>query len=224
MRFIFDRDFDRELEIERGGPAAAGDALVSYGESDLAERCAEARAEGRAAGFEEGRAAALAQARDEMAAARQAALEALTAAVAGLAEQADAHRALLEQEAADLFARLAETLAPEAVARLAEGRLRAEMLDGLRLAVGSARVRVRLAPDSATRLAPEIARAAEPLGLSGRIEVLPDAEMAEGDGRVEWDDGFAEHSFAQLCERLSGALRAAAETGRSPAQTTEQRQ
>ena len=202
MRFFFERDFDRELEIERGeAPSEDAPAIVQ----DLEERIAEAREAGFADGEAAGRAAAEAELRGACEARRAEALTALSSRLGEFVAEADMHRATLEIELVDFALAVCDRLLPEAVAQLSEPRLRDELREGLKLVQGEGQVRVRVALDLRDAIEADIARMAGP-GLGARVQVAGDAALAPGDVRLEWDNGFMEYSFAATCERLISAL------------------
>ncbi|ETX28906.1 hypothetical protein [Roseivivax isoporae] len=214
MRFVFDRDFDREIEIERGG---VGIAAEDAAEDEILGRIEAARREGFEDGRVEGHRIAMAEAHAEMQRLRLSALGTLAAGMQDLVAATDLHRAQLEADAADFAFALCEKFAPEILGRLGPGRLRTEVLAALKLTLGAGRVRVRLSSDSAERLGPGIEAEAEALGLDARIEIIRDDTLGPGDGRVEWNNGFMETHFASLCDRVIATLREAKETGVRPA-------
>lgn len=213
MRFFFERDFDRELEIERGdiNPAAAAAEATA-----LDARIAEARAAARAEGEAAGRAAARAELLAEREAQRVEALGLLAARMGDLVAGADAHRQALEGELIDFAVAVCERLAPEAVELFAEERLRAELAEVLRMVQDEGRVRVRVAAELRDEIAADITQETADGIASGRIEVAADPAFGPGDLRVEWDNGFMEYGFAATCDRLIAALHDIAGGARRP--------
>jgi flagellar assembly protein FliH len=174
QKFTFGTDF------REGGRRAAGEADV-----------AAARAEGVAAGREQGRREAEMQ------------LNGLVAQLARAAErlvtQQAVHAAEVEAQAAYVAIVAAKALAGAAL----NERPAAALESGLRECLGHA----RLAPHLVMRVNDGAVEAAEGLvkrlvqemGFAGRVVVLGDPDIASGDGRIEWADG----GFAIESERLA---------------------
>ncbi|ETX16698.1 hypothetical protein OCH239_00205 [Roseivivax halodurans JCM 10272] len=202
MRFFFERDFDRELEIESGETPSEAAGVIAQ---DIEERIAEARAAGFAEGEASGRAAAEIDLRGACETRQAEALTALSSRLKEFVAEADMHRAKLEIELVDFALAVCERLAPEAVVHFSEPRLRDELQAGLKLVQGEGRVRVRVALDLRDRIEADIAKMAGS-ELAARVEVSGDAGLAAGDVRLEWDNGFMEYSFAATCDRLISAL------------------
>ena len=213
MRFFFERDFDRELEIERGEAPSEAAGMIAQ---DIEERIAEAREAGFAEGEASGRAAAEAELRGACETRQAEALSALSSRLGEFVAEADMHRARLEIELVDFALAVCDRLAPEAVAHLSEPRLRDELQAGLKLVQGEGQVRVRVALDLRDRIEADIARMAGS-DLAARVEVSGDAALAAGDVRLEWDNGFMEYSFAATCDRLISALNTLAGGNARPA-------
>lgn len=173
-KFTFGTDF------REGGRRAAGEADI-----------AAARAEGVAAGREQGRREAEIQ------------LNGLVAQLARAAErlvaQEAAHAAAVEAQAAYVAIVAAKALAGAALAE----RPLAALENGLRDCLSHA----RLAPHLVMRVNDGAVEAAEGLvkrlaqetGFAGRLVVLGEPDIAPGDGRIEWADG----GFVIESERLA---------------------
>ena len=212
MRFFFERDFDRELEIERGDapltdPSVEADALAAQIDAAWKAAFAEGAEVGAAAAREEMRRERDARHTDAMARVGEE-LDRLTRAL-------DTHRANLESDLVDFAVAICERLLPEAVDLLSERRLRAEMIAGLRLVQGEGQCRIRVSPEFRDVVAEDMERMGG--AAANRVEVLPDPALAAGDARVEWDNGFMEYSFADTCSRLIGALNDIAASPARPA-------
>jgi len=174
QKFTFGTDF------REGGRRAAGEADIVA-----------ARAEGVAAGREQGRREAEMQ------------LNGLVAQLARAAErlvtQQAVHAAEVEAQAAYVAIVAAKALAGAAL----NERPAAALESGLRECLGHA----RLAPHLVMRVNDGAVEAAEGLvkrlvqdmGFAGRVVVLGDPDIAAGDGRIEWADG----GFTIESERLA---------------------
>ncbi|GEP08686.1 FliH/SctL family protein [Methylobacterium gnaphalii] len=168
--FLFDTDFRR--------PNAQGAAREAAAVAD-----AEARAYAR--GLEEGRAQAHAQAQARL----SDALNRLALAASGLLSQSDARDAEREDQAITFATALARKLAGDALA--------ASPLAAVEEAARSALQHVRGVPHLVVRVNDAIVDEAETLmkrlarerGFEGRLVVLGEPELPEGDARIEWADG-----------------------------------
>lgn len=188
-RFLFDTDFTRPEPPP--APAEPPRPTIDLEQHhammiELEERVrAEAFAEGREAGYTEGRGDAEARAAERLA--DEAA--ALAVAAGRLLATLDAERLAVEARAVDLAVVAARKLAEQLVARepLAEIRaLLAECLGPLRKAP---HLVVRLAAVDADALKPHVDRIARETGFEGRIVILGEDEVDRGDCRIEWADG-----------------------------------
>ncbi|MHA7875600.1 FliH/SctL family protein [Roseivivax sp.] len=205
-RFVFDRDFDRELDMERGdAPPPERIYTTAEVQEELAAARAQAFAEGEEAGWKKAQDEVLSTADHNRLSALMTIAERMDRLLAGDAE----HRAKLEQEILGFIQAVFEKVTPHALAAFGEARLREEIMATLKLALGSAVLRVRLSAEEIERLDPEIRRQADKLGLTARLDIAADAELAAGDGRVDWDDGFMEYSYAAVCERVLHLIRTA---------------
>lgn len=206
MHPAFCRDFDEEHAAARAHEERA--ARARYTEEDLAAAIEAARAEGQEAGRAEGHAAGAAEMRDTLLARHAEALETLVPQLETLLRDAAAHRAALEAQVVDFVLSVCEQVFPEFLRTRARDRAREQVEDTLRLALGSATVRIRLAPDTLAALRPRIEAAWHERGARGPLEIIGDEGLGEGDARMEWDNGFMDYSFAEVCNRILGALRA----------------
>lgn len=206
MSYIFDRDFDGELDHER--QEAERRARACYTPEDLEAALADARAAAFAEGHAAGRAEGIAESRASSEALRSEALGALVPQLERLIGEADRHRAALEAQVLDFTLSVCEQVFPEVLSRS-----RDRALDRVRktigLALGSACLRIMLSERALPLLRPQIEQAARDIGLKTRVELAAEPALSEGDVRVEWDNGFMEYSFAGVCDRILSALRQA---------------
>lgn len=176
-RFLFDLDF--------GAPtaSAAAPAVVSL---DVHEA---ALSEAEASGFRRGEAEGRRAMRESDAVRMTSAIESLGTQIASTLAAADARSAAAERETIELALAFAQRLAGAAVARspLAEITAAAEACFAeLRSAP---HVAVRVAPDYVEAVKAELTAIAQIRGFAGRLIVLGDPDVAEGDARLEWADG-----------------------------------
>ena len=220
MSYVYNRDFDHEIELEQ--QEVERSARAFFTEEDLAAALEKGRAEGFVQGKAEGRAEAEAEA---LAADRRRWVE-LLGVLNGRVEEviaaADDHIDTLEQQVVSFVLAVFEKIAPELLKGQAEQRSASEVRAAIGLALGSAQLRIFLPPDACEAMGAALEEAARDMGHDGRIEVLPEAGLATGDARVEWDNGFMEYSFSVICNRILTALRAASLLPDTPEDTPDE--
>ncbi|MGR3372791.1 hypothetical protein [Pseudooceanicola nanhaiensis] len=207
MQFVFDRNFDGDAEPGARLSEVRIGAVYTAAEYDEAVEAAQAQAweEGRTAGRAE---AAVAAARSDQE--RQlTALEALAPAMTALLEDADRHHAVLEAQMLDFVLSVFRQVAPQVMETQARAQAEREAENAIRMALGSAILKVFFAPAAHKEGEALAQRTARLQGYGGRLEVRADPELAEGDVRVEWDHGVMRYSFDDICQRILGALGAA---------------
>ena len=207
MQFFFDRDFDADLDTRRPLPEARLGQVHSQADFDRAVEAA------RREGYSDGRAAGLAEAsvmaEDTVADRRVQAMEAVVPALAQVLADADAHHAVLERQMIDYVLSVFRQVAPRAFDALARDQALHEAEAAVRMALGSATLRLYLAPDGVEDATPPLTQAARRAGYAGRLEVKPDPDLAPGDVRADWDHGVMRYSFNDICDRILTALAAA---------------
>lgn len=204
MQFVFDRDFDSDMDPKSRLSEVRIGAVYTRDEHDEAVEAAQKQAyeDGRMAGRAE---AAVAAAESDQE--RQlTALEALAPAMRALLEDADRHHAVLEAQMLDFVLSVFDRVAPQVVEAQARVQAEREVANAVRMALGSAILKVFFAPSAQKDGEAQVQRTARLQGYGGRIEVLPDPELSEGDVRVEWDHGVMRYSFNDICQRILASL------------------
>jgi flagellar assembly protein FliH len=185
-RFRFDTDFAAPPPPPPAPPAPETPRIdVAEHEIRLAVAVAAARAEGEASGFAAGRAAAEARAAERIAeeAGR------LSATARAILAVLDADRLRIEREALDVAVLAARKLAGTLIEREPLGEITALLRECLRPLARTPHLTVRLRPQDAERLEPELERLARETGFAGRLVLVADADCALGDCAIEWVDG-----------------------------------
>jgi len=194
QRFLFNVSFDQFGPLDPQG--AAHQPRFTQAELDAA----------RADGIANGHSTALAEAAQSLEARIASAVEGLTQAVDRLAEE----RGRVEAEVERCAVALVRTVLQRAVPALAAKdpleeleafvtRILGEAFDEPRIVL---RVSDALFEPVKSRL-PDLSQAA---GYSGKLVLLADPALAEGDGRLEWADGGAERDTAQMLAELDDIL------------------
>ncbi|MDR4305773.1 hypothetical protein IHQ68_03930 [Chelatococcus sambhunathii] len=177
VRFLFDTDFGAPKPTKTG-PGAVG----------LADHEA-ALAEAEASGYRRGEADGRRAAREADAARLTAAIESLGGRLAVAIADADGRVAEIERDAAALALAFARKLAGAAVARFPLAEIEAAANACFGELKSAPHLVARVAPDFVEAVRVSLSEAAHQRGFAGRLIVLGDPEVAEGDARLEWADG-----------------------------------
>jgi len=167
-------------------------------ESALATLIANARAEGRQQGIEEGTRSAMAQAAGRLA---QAA-EKLADHAAALNAAMDDHRHRTLTDAVSLASTIARKLAGHLVALYPAGEIEALISECLASLDGVPHLVIRCAPELADQVRDIAQTRITTSGFSGRLIVMGDPDRPIGDARLEWVDGGLERNQATLAEEI----------------------
>lgn len=191
-KFLFDTDFGRTARSEQAEPS------ISLAAHELI------MADKSAAAYREGFAAASAESERRAAVA----LERIADALAHLSGGLSAVEGRVEAEAVHVALAVARKLAPALIARQPLAEIEQLTATCFAQLVAAPHVVVRIADSlyaSARERLEEIARRC---GFEGRLVVLAEPDLSEGDCRVEWADGgmvrdrmAAEATIAELVER-----------------------
>ncbi|WP_084436985.1 FliH/SctL family protein [Pseudodonghicola xiamenensis] len=209
MRLLL-RDFDAEdARVAEGGQAPVEPEPIRSLPLDEVDRLlVEARelafAQGREQGADEVR-TMLEQARETRVAAT---LEVLCSQVEVLLSQEDRRRREMERDMVGLALDIAERVAPEFLSAYGRGLTEERVREGVRMAQGSARLRLRLSPQMTEAMEADIADLLAPAGPVP--DVRADPALADGEARLDWDGGGLSYSLDALCDTVLAALREAA--------------
>ncbi len=187
-RFLFDNDFSRieEETVVESSDAAPIDAYLA--------RLSAAADEAYQRGLAEGRAAAEAEA------SRRVAEEAgrLVSAAQGILGALDADRERIEKDAAGLAFATARKLAETLIAREPTAEMEALIADCLGPLRQAPHIVIRVDADNVDRIKAEADRIAQERGFTGRLVVLAEPDLGNGDCRIEWADGGIVRDIAAL--------------------------
>lgn len=200
MAAIFQRNFDRE---------AAPDGVPLTGpEAEAFERRIEAvRAEAYAAGHRDGTTETEQRLLGGAEERRADALTRLAALLGDLFTAREEHEQALEAQFFDFTIAVGEKVMPELIGARAHHQVMAQMRRGLRMALGSRQIRIRISETDAELLGTEIENLLADQGLAGRGLILSSPELGPGDLKVDWDRGGLDYSFREICEGLLDVLR-----------------
>lgn len=199
-KFLFDVSFDDDQ------PAALEPETVeeevppppTFGEEELMA----ARAEGRAMGYAAGEQAE--RARTERLAAEAAAR--LADRLDGLSQDIAAIGAAAERRAVECGLAVARKLVPELLRREGAREIEAVVRAALRDMFEEPRIVLRVPDAVLDTIKPRIDAIARDSGFDGRVVILAEDGMVDGDCRVEWADGGVERSAARLSAQIEAAV------------------
>lgn len=219
---VFSRNFDTEIANEAAARASEGPK--SYSEADLSRATEKTRIEAYAEGHAKGHADGLAEARGEIAAGTQASLEQLAPMLASFTAGIDAHRAAIEGQMVAYVLSLCETLFPRMVDHFGTDRMVEQITEIIVRLQGRATLTLWVAPDVADDVALPISQLTESNGERCAVTIRADDDLAIGDARLSWADGFAKISQATLTRAILTDLRSATTALTLDAQSSEKEQ
>lgn len=195
VRFLFDLDFGPPKTQNAAAPSA-----VALADHEVA------LAEAEASGYRRGEADGRRGSREADAARLTAAIEAVGSQLARALGEADRRAEEAETEAVTLALAFARKLSGAAVERFPTAEIEA--------AAAACFLELRQAPHLVARVAPDfvegvksaLASAAQERGFAGRLIVLGDPEVAEGDARLEWADGGVVRDASAVARAVDRAV------------------
>ena len=189
-KFLFDTDFGS------GAPRGAASASAHL------QALADAEANGYRRGLADGQRQAQQEAERRSAAAMERAAAGLAQLVAGLTSLAGT----LEQNAAEVAIATGTKLASALIAREPAAEVTALVSECLRHLVGTPHVVVRVAESTFDGLGAKLQELAASCGFDGRLIVMAEPGLAEGDCKVEWADGGTVRSRATIEAAIDEAV------------------
>lgn len=200
VKFTFDTRFDE------GQPVAAprGYAKARFTEEDI-ERV---RAEAYATGFAAGQAEAAARADQDLGNSMRDFAQNAASLLAAL----DAESASVRGEAVQLAHIAARKLAPALIASRPETEIESVLRECLAHLNREPHIVLRVADNLIERLKATVDRMAHERGLVGRIILIGQNEIAEGDCVVEWADGGVVRSREEIEKEIAETVARYAET------------
>lgn len=194
VKFTFDTCFDEG----HAAPAARVQPKARFTDEDL-ER---ARSEAYAEGFQAGHAQAAERSERETGDA----MHEFARNAASLLAALEAESAALRSEAVSLALGVAGKLAPALVASRPEAEIQAVLRDCLSHLSREPHVVLRVAGNLVERLKETVDRMAHERGMSGRIILLGQSDIAEGDCVIEWADGGVARDSKEIEKEISAIV------------------
>ncbi|MET0968203.1 MAG: FliH/SctL family protein [Tardiphaga sp.] len=174
-KFLFDMDFS--------APDRARAPVITPAE--VAEKIANAEAHAYRAGFDAAQREAKAEA-DRRAAL---ALEQIGVAISAISSRFAAVEAKMETEAVDVAVSVARKLCEELVAREPLAEMMALVHDCFKHLVATPHLVVRINDQLYDEAKDRIEKQARQSGFAGRLVILAEPDLANGDCKIEWADG-----------------------------------
>lgn len=211
-KFLFGRDFEAEANepaekrtVPEQPPEPEPEPEPTYGEEELAAAVAEARKEAHAEGVAEGRRQAEAEADQALAQT----LDRLSGAMNELLQTEAEHQERRDREQLQVAVQLMQRLFPALTRRHGTKEIEEVVQDSLNRLRDEPRVVVRIADSRLDALKEQIDKLTTKAGFDGKVVLLADDEIADGDVRVEWADGGAERDSDRLWREVDKAVQRA---------------
>lgn len=199
-KFLFEEEFVRAADGEMAPIVRRKPKNYSEAEVELFKK--NAFEEGRLAGYEKGKAEALADAATLTAASLAHIDEMLPPALEA------AHRAREEAAASAVTAMgaIARKLLPAMAEARAIEEIEALARDCLARLAEEPRIVIKLAPDLADAMRGKLEALGASYGFVGRLVVMPEPGLPVTDTRIEWADGGAERNVAEIWKEIEDAI------------------
>ncbi|MFN4089775.1 MAG: hypothetical protein ACK4QW_12145 [Alphaproteobacteria bacterium] len=197
-KFLFDVSFDDDAAVEAAEPEAEAPPPPVFTEEDVARVREEALVEGQAAGERAERM------RSERLAAEAA--ERLVARLNAIDDQIAAIGPAAERRGVECGLAVARKLVPELLRRGGADEIEAVVRGALRDMFEEPRIVLRVSDGVLDLIRSRIEDLAARSGFGGRIVILTEEGMVDGDCRVEWPDGGVERSAARLSAQIETAV------------------
>lgn len=208
-KFLFDRSFDEEAKEAPGSaPETEADMAEVAAEDEVEpeqevptfseEEVAAARQEGYAKGKGDGIREAATGIERRIADT----LDGVGARLADLLSQAEEARDSTVQSGVSIATAITRKLFPELSRRGAVSEVEAIVAAALERGIEEPRVVVRVDPEIYGQVAEHIHAQAVARGFEGKVLVMEDPDLLQGDCRVEWSNGGAERDSASLWQEI----------------------
>jgi flagellar assembly protein FliH len=209
QRYLFDVSFDAP------DPVAAKEPMPAhYSRADVDAA--------RTEGFDAGRAEALAAAADAIEQHVAAALAAIDRGIAQMLEARDAQAHQVQAEAVAILRTVLQKAVPALCRKDPLAELEAMVSGCLAELLDEPRLVLRVSDALFDAIQQRISALAQAGGYAGKIVLLADEALADGDGRIEWADGGAERDTRRIAQDIDACLARAlaAPAPRPPAEET----
>lgn len=191
-KFLFDVSFDEPDPPPQ--PEAGVEAEAAFVRADIDAA--------RMQGYAEGREAALVEAAEAAAARSARALDTIAGAIARLFDAQRESAAAVERNAVELVRAVLQKAVPALCRRQPLAEFEGLIAECLGEALDEPRLVLRVADSNFDAIETRLGPMAKAAGYSGKLVLIADAALADGDGRIEWADGGAERNVTRLLADL----------------------
>ena len=216
-RFLFDTDFDTaepepesaavgESETDAEEEAEPEGPPPEYFEEDVRQAREDGYNAGHAAGHAEGLEAGRQDAQAQADQALAAVLDRVAAGIDEIAGGLSTAEERRDREALNVAVKLVQKLFPALERRYGLKEIEALITDSLDRLREKTRVVIRVAPNRLEAIQERIDALAAKSGYEGKVMVISDAELPDGDVRVEWAEGGAERDTNRLWREIETAI------------------
>jgi len=200
-KFLFDQSFDqtdasRPAVARKAPPPLPPEPTFSKAELDAAHT----------AGMEAGRATALVDAAQAAETRAADALAALSARLSALLAARDSEVAAAQRHAIEAMREVLRKLAPALSRKAPLIELEEFITQCLRDAFDEPRLVLRIADSAFEAVQQRLAALTAATAFAGKVVLLADETLEQGDARVEWAEGGAERDAKRLIHDIDGAL------------------
>jgi len=204
---MFHKNFDAEAIAAEAH--ANGTRSVIYSQTEVTQMLAEAHESSFQAGHRQGMEQGLAEVDLGLQADLKRLFSVVEAQIETLLQQASVHQTRVEEQAAAFAVLAAERILPQIQNQLASECATQSLRRTFALTKGIAALSVRLSPATHQHLLSEGFDLACTVGPKQTVIVVEDAQMSDGDARVEWQDGWADYSLDETCAHILQTLQSA---------------
>ena len=174
---------------------------------EIEAKIKKAHKQGHIEGYLAGADAGRAEMHQTMQAEHAAMAEKLAQELARLADAMQAHQDALMAQIVGFTLQTCEIVLPEVIERLSTARVKKTVTQSLKMAIGSSQIKVRLSPATLDQIGPDLRQRAVYYKCDGVLDLRADADLPDGDARMEWDHGSLDYGFKKICDRLLAELR-----------------
>lgn len=212
-RFLFENSFENGGPLPAEAPPPeeseaediAEEVLPSYSEEDLHAARQESFANGLSQGLEEGRVAALGAIENQICQTTDALAQSLPA----LFQEREDDREKILAQSRELVLTVLNKLLPTLQQSQALAEVKRIVSESLARLPDEPRLCLHLHPDLCPAMTDWLDKLTQQAGFDGKMTVRPDPQKAPGDVHIEWTNGGAERTMAQVQNRIFALIEAA---------------
>ena len=198
MDTLFDRDFDREVEIAKERKKFREENPLRYTEADMEQivndNCQQAHAQGYQEGVEDGKK----EMEQSIIKASYHVLEELRPQVSEFLTSIESHRNKIENDAMLLISELVNKVIPDLSDYYYKDKLKELILEVVQLSLGSDWIEFRLHPEIKDFLEEDIIQLLSLSGYQGSFLIKDIEDMPINSAELSWENGKSEINFENV--------------------------